>query len=129
MPAPLSNDLRKRIIKAKEKGTSVKEIVENMNVKKSTIYNLLALVKETGSYEPRPNKNGRKPMLDDKQLKEIEAAIERNPDISLDDLKEELCLPVCISALCRTINNKLKLKRKKNSTRKRAKKRRCKIKA
>jgi transposase len=83
VPAPLSNDLRKRIIKAKEKGKSVKEIVENMNVKKSTIYNLLTLVKETGSYGPRPNKNGRKPMLDDKQLKEIEAAIERNPDISL----------------------------------------------
>jgi transposase len=121
MPVPLSNDLRKRIIEAKEKGKSVKEIVENMNVKKSTIYNLLALVKETGSYNPRPNKNGRKPMLNDDQLQKIKTKIYEVPDISLEDLKEELQLPVCISALCRTINNKLHLGRKKNSSRKRAK--------
>jgi len=34
MPLPLSNDLRKRIIEAKENSKSVKEIVENMSVKK-----------------------------------------------------------------------------------------------
>jgi hypothetical protein len=34
-----------------------------MNVKKSTIYNLLTLVKESGSYKPRLNKNGRKLLL------------------------------------------------------------------
>jgi hypothetical protein len=52
-------------------------------------------------------------MLTDEMLEKIEEKIGEQPDITLEDLKAELSLPVCISALCRTINNKLKLPLKK----------------
>lgn len=60
MPDPLSIDLRKRILIANEKGKAVKEIVENFSVGKNTVYCLLKLLNEPGSYEPKTNKNGRK---------------------------------------------------------------------
>lgn len=125
MAAPFSNDLRKRIIEAKERGQSVKEIEENFSVKKSMIYNLLNLFKETGKYEPRTRNAGRKPKLNEEQLEQIKELIIKESDIQLDDIKDKLNLPICISALCRIINNKLKLVRKKNSSCKRTQQRGC----
>ena len=63
MPAPLSNDLRKRIIRDREKGDTIEKISREKEVSVSAIVRLLALYKETGNYEPRPLNNGRKPRL------------------------------------------------------------------
>jgi len=41
------------------------------------------------------------------------------PDIGLLEMIEEMQLPLCESALCRIVNNKLGLRRKKNGTRRR----------
>jgi hypothetical protein len=58
-------------------------------------------------------------MLADEMLEKIERKIGEQPDITLEDLKEELSLPVCVSALCRTIDNKLELPlKKRHSSRK-----------
>lgn len=116
MPAPLSNDLRKRIIATYEKGKSVKEIVQIYSVGQNTVYSLIRLMKETGSYSPRPANNGRKPKLHPDQLNQIEKQILEKPDITLQELLEQLKLPVCIATLCHTINQKLGLRRKKNFT-------------
>jgi transposase len=116
MPNPLSNDLRKRIIDAKLRGDTEDKIATDKEVNKSTITKLWALYKETGSYEARPNPNGRKPALSPQQLEQIVYKIRTQPDITLQELIDELSLPVCISALCRTVNNKLELSFKKNSS-------------
>jgi len=121
MPAPLSNDLRKRIVEAREKGETVSKIAKEKKVSVSTIDKLMALYRQTGEYTPRPLNNGRKPRLTEKQLEEIKEKIIEQPDISLMELIEEMKLPVCESALCRTINNKLGLRRKKNDSRSRTK--------
>lgn len=120
MPAAISNDLRKRIMEAKEQGKSHAKIAEEMRVNKSTITRLMALYRETGSYEPRPLNNGRKPRLDESTLQKIRERIEKQPDIALQELIDDLELPVSVPALCKTINKKLGLGRKKNSTRRRA---------
>lgn len=120
MPAPLSNDIRRRIIEAKENGDSIQKIAREKGVGTNTIACLLRLHRETGSYEPRPLNNGRKPRLDDETLERIRKRIEEQPDIALYELKEELLLPVSLPALCKTINGKLGLRRKKNGTRSRA---------
>jgi len=117
MPAPLSSDLRKRIIAAKERGESHAKIAKEMQVSISAITRLMFLYRETGSIVPRPLNNGRKPMLDEKTLRKIEKRIKEQPDIALYELKEELALPVSLPALCKTINKKLGLQRKKNGTR------------
>ena len=107
MPSPLSNDLRKRIIEAKLRGDTEDKISAEKAVNKSTVTKLWALYRETGSYEARPNPNGRKPALSAEQLEEITQRITYQPDITLQELIDELGLPVCVSALCRTIKNKL----------------------
>jgi transposase len=109
----LSNDLRKRIIEASEAGQSVIEIVERFSVGRSTVYDLLKLYKETNSYEPRPHNAGRKPMISEEMLEQIKELIRVNPDVELSVIKEKLSIPVSIPALCKTIRNKLKLRRKK----------------
>jgi putative transposase len=124
MPRPLSNDLRKRIIDAKLRGDTEDKIATEKEVNKSTITKLWALYKETGSYEARPNPNGRKPALSSQQLEQIAKRIKQQPDITLQELIDELNLPVCVSALCRTVKNKLELHFKKNSTSQRTKTRR-----
>jgi transposase len=120
MPAPLSRDIRKRIIETKENGDSIHKIAREKGVGVNTIACLLRLYRETGSYEPRPLNNGRKPRLDTETLRKIEKRIKEQPDITLYELKEELALPVSLPALCKTINGKLGLRRKKNGTRGRA---------
>ena len=125
MPAPLSNDLRKRIIAAKEKGYSHERVAKEMHVSVSAITRLLSLYRESGCYEARPLNNGRKPRLDQATLDRIAKRIEEQPDIALYELKEEFSLPVSIPALCNTIHKKLGLYRKKNGTRSRTAQRGC----
>ena len=116
MPAPLPLDLRERIIRAYKSGVTVKELTANKIASKSAIYGLIKLEKETGSAKPRENRNGRKPILTNEDLERIKTKISEKPDITLDELKSELKLPVCKSALCNTINYKLNLKRKKDTS-------------
>lgn len=121
MPNPLSLDMRKRIIEAKLRGDTEDVIAREKEVSRSTVTKLWALYRETGSYEPRPNPNGRKPALSQQDLDKIANKIAEQPDITLQELIEEFDLPVCVSALCRTVNNKLGLRFKKNAARHRTK--------
>ncbi|MDR2903991.1 MAG: helix-turn-helix domain-containing protein, partial [Clostridiales bacterium] len=83
MPAPLSQDLRKRIIRAQEKGDSYAQIAQALQINKSTVSRVITLYKETGSCEPRPLNNGRKPRLNEETLQKISKRIEEQPDITL----------------------------------------------
>ena len=116
MGAPLSIDLRKRIISGYERGEKVSEIIKRLEVSQNAIYSLIRLYKETGDIKPRENKNGRKSKLNDEDLINIQRAILDQPDITLDEIVEKLDLPICISALSRIINNKLNITYKKNNT-------------
>lgn len=119
MPAPLSRDIRKRIVEAKKRGDSHAKVSKEMQVSVSAITRLLSLYRETGEYEPRPLNNGRKPRLDEQTLQKVRQRIEEQPDITLHELIDELSLPVSAPALCNTINKKLGLVRKKNGIRSR----------
>ena len=121
MPKPISNEVRKLIVRARDNGYNVKEIIEMFEVKKTAVYDLFKRVEKTGSYESRPNSGGRKPVLSPKQLERIAQRIDEQPDITLQELIDEMSLPVCISALCRTVKGKLGFEVKKNAVRSRAK--------
>ena len=103
MPVPYSNDLRKRIIDAKLKGIPEAQIAAEKDVHKSTVRNIWALYLETGSYEPRPNPNGRKSVLSAEQRENVKNTIIERPDITLQELIEELSLPIGISGLCKIV--------------------------
>jgi transposase len=121
MPKPLSNDLRRRLIEAKLRGDTEAEIAAEKKVCISTVTKLWSLYRETGSYQARPNLNGRKPALSAEQLEQIAQKIDEQPDITLQELIDKLSLPVCVSALCRTVKNKLGYHFEKNSARSRTK--------
>ena len=109
----ISKEIRKLIISARDDGKSVVEIMHIFQVKQTAVYSLYKLVNETGSVEPRPNKRGRKPALNENQLKELEQLIIDNSDITLEEIKEKMNLKICISAISRIIKNKLHYNYKK----------------
>ncbi|MDR1514391.1 MAG: hypothetical protein LBS45_01750 [Synergistaceae bacterium] len=111
----------RRIVEAKLRGDTEDKIAAEKEVNKSTVTKLWALYRETGSYEARPNPSGRKPALSAEQLEQTAQRIDERPDITLRELIEGLGLPVCVSALCRTVNKKLGYRFKKNSARSRTK--------
>ena len=102
MPKPLSDDLRKRIIDSKLRGDTEGKIASEKEVNKSTVTKLWSLFRSTKSYAPRPTIRGRKPRLSECQLEQIRKKIIDCPDITLQELIDQLSLPVCISALSRT---------------------------
>ena len=116
MSTPLSNDLRQRIIAKHEKGIKPSVIRRELEIKSlSTVCDIIKLYKETGSFVPRPLNNGAKPKITPQDKLAMRAKILEQPDITLEELKEELNLPICISRICRIINNELKLPYKKNA--------------
>jgi len=105
MPALYSNDLRKRIIESKLKGIPESQIAADKNVHKNPVTKLWDIYRETGSYEPRPNHNGRKPVLSAEQLENVKNTIIARPDITLLELIEEHSLAIGISGLCKIVKN------------------------
>jgi len=113
MAIPYSIDLRERVILKYNEGKSVLEIVNELNVKKSFVYNILRLYKETRSVAPKPANGGRNPEITEEILLQIEALIMETPDITLHEIKNELGLSRSISGICDAINKRLKLRLKK----------------
>ena len=116
MPAPLSKELRERIIIKHEKGKKPTQIQAELEIKSlSAICGIIKRYEESGSIEPRPLNNGRPPKMTPQNMFDLEAAVKEQPDITLEELKEKLNLPISPSRICRILNGRLGLPRKKNS--------------
>jgi len=113
MPIAYSNDLRKRVIEKRKSGKAVSEIVSELSVSKTFVYDMLALERETGDIKPKEGKPGPAPLLGEADLERIREAVERAPDMALEEIKDELGLDAAISTICNAINHKLNLRRKK----------------
>lgn len=98
---------REMIIQAKADSMKIEEIVRVYHVGRSTVYDLINLVKETGDIRPRPHEYGRKPSLDQEKMEELRHLLDERCDITLLEIIEEMELDICISALSRIIRNKL----------------------
>jgi transposase len=90
---------------------------EEKEASQSTATKLWALYRKTGSHKPRPNLNGRKPVLSAERLEGIRRKIGEQPDLGLRELIEEFSLPVSVPALCKTIHRKPGLRGKRRRTR------------
>ena len=121
MGTSYSIDIRNRVVSKHKQGKTVAEIMEELAVKRTFVYDMLAQYKSTGSVERKPASGGRKPILDAERLSQIEALVIETPDITLQEIKDELGLTVSISVICDAINKKLNLRYKKNSIRHRSK--------
>lgn len=64
MPAPMSRDLRERIVRAVEGGSSIRQAARRFAVSSSAAIKLMQRVRETGSAAPARFGGHRRPLLD-----------------------------------------------------------------
>ncbi len=117
MPAPLSVDLRQRIIAAYEaKEGSQRQLAERFKVSLSFIRDLRRHQRETGTIQPKPHGGGAVAKLGKGQLPIVEALVRDQPDALLEELCERFAeqtkVNVSVSTLQRAVC-KLKLSVKK----------------
>ncbi len=89
MTAPLSQDLRRRLVRAVEAGSSAREAARRFEVSASAAIKLVRRVRETGSTTPARIGGTRKPLLAGHEtvLRELTAA---KPGITLVELQRRL---------------------------------------
>jgi transposase len=112
---PLSNDLRERIVAAVDNHEgSLREIARRFSVDVSCITRLLQLRRQTGSIEPRPHGGGTSPLLDQNALQRLRQLVEKQPDATLQDLRDRLGVGGSIMIVWRALKS-LGITRKKKT--------------
>ena len=109
----LSEDSRERLVAAYDKTKDLANVALMFGVAESTVYRLAAQKRKTGSLALQLSKRGVKSKLTPIMLEQIKQKINLVPDITLQELIDELNLPVKVSELCEAVRHKLKLTRKK----------------
>lgn len=122
MTAPLSQDLRKRLVRAVDEGSSARAAAARFEVSISAAIKLVRRVRETGSTEPAQIGGYRKPLLAGHEavLRELTVA---KPGIRLAEISDELVRrgiePGCLTTIWSTLR-RLGLTHKKTRARSRA---------
>jgi len=86
----LSNDLRWRIIYKWLDGKSVEETAQDLLVNKRVVYRVRDIFHNVGSVVHEPMVRGRQPVFTLDDLKYFETILNNNPDMYLDELKQEM---------------------------------------
>lgn len=119
MPAPLSIDIRQRIIAAYEaKEGSQRQLAKRFKVSLSFIRDLMRHYRETGTVQPKPHGGGSVAKLGKEQLPIVEALVAAQPDALLKELCERLDKQTGVEVSVSTMQQavcKLKLSVKKNT--------------
>ena len=89
MPVPFSQDLRDRIVRAVERGSSIRQAAERFEVSPSAAVKLLRRVRETGSAAPAAIGGYRGRQLDPHEAL-VRSVLEAQPDITLAEIQAEL---------------------------------------
>ena len=107
MPAPISLDLRLRIMRAVEQGSSIRGAARRFAVSPSAAIKLMQRVRATGSAAPDRYGGHRRPLLEPHEA-ELRGLVEATPDITLAELQAEIKRRVGILAGLSTIHNTLR---------------------
>jgi transposase len=89
MPAPISLDLRKRIVRAVEGGSSIRQAARRFAVSPSAAIKLMQRVRTTGSAAPARFGGHRRPLLEPYEA-DLERLVGATPDITLAELRTEV---------------------------------------
>jgi putative transposase len=107
MPAPISMDLRRRIVRAVERGSSIREAARRFAVSPSAAIKLMQRVRTTGSAAPARYGGHRRPLLAPHEA-DLHRLVEATPDITLAELQTELQRRLGVRAGLSTIHNALR---------------------
>lgn len=112
---PYSMDLRQRVAAAIEHGEgSLRQIARRFCVSLSFVVRLLRHHRQTGTLQPKPHGGGHPPALDQEGLERLRDLVRKQPDATLDELRQRVGVPCSRMALWRALE-KLKLPRKKKT--------------
>src|SRR5688572_17020462 len=117
--AAYSLDLRKRVVRAWDRGMKADAVAATFDVSVAWVYRLVQHRRDTGSIAPRPQTKFRGRALSRDEEGRLVALITARPDATLAELQQALPTRAALSTLWRTID-RLDLTVKKNSTRRRA---------
>jgi len=95
---PISNEKRKILVEAKERGEKEKDIAKWLKISERSVATIWKRYKETGSFEATPYP-GRTPLLTGEKFEEVKIFVAKNPDATLDEIIEKLSLPIHKSRL------------------------------
>lgn len=100
-----SMDLRERVVRAYEgnEGT-MEEIAKRFEVSRVWVKKMVHQKRKTGSLAPIGTKRGPKPIIAGDDLKRLEEAVEKQPDATLEQLRDMIRVECTIV----TIHNTLK---------------------
>jgi len=112
---PITNENRSLIVAARERGEKPEVIAVWFSVAVSTVYNILALHKKTNNITPKPFP-GRPSKLTAEDLDKIRATIQEKNDITLEELIDELDLPIKKTRLTEIVNGMNPPFKKRRST-------------
>jgi transposase len=107
MPAPISMDLRLRIVGAVEGGSSIHEAARRFAVSPSAAIKLMQRVRTSGSAAPDRYGGHRRPLLEPHEA-DLRRLVEVTPDITLAELQAELHRRFGVIAGLSTIHNTLR---------------------
>jgi putative transposase len=107
MPAPVSLDLRQRIVRAAEQGSSIRAAARRFAVSPSAAIKLMQRVRATGSAAPARYGGYRRPRLEPHEA-ELRRLVETTPDITLVELQAELERRLRVTAALSTLHNALR---------------------
>ena len=116
--APYSLDLRKRVVRACDRGIAPAAVAAQFEVSPAWVYRLIQRRRETGSIEPRKQTKFRGRVLSPQQDERLVALITARPDATLAELRDALPTRAALSTLWRRIDQ-LGFTLKKNGTRRR----------
>jgi transposase len=118
MTAPLSQDLRARIVRAVEGGSSTRQAAIRYEVSPAAAVTLLRRVRETGSSAPARIGGHRRPILEPHQDL-LRSLMEAKPEITLAELQAEVRSRGIVVRALSTLHvmlKRMKLTRKKTRT-------------
>ncbi|MEZ5935614.1 MAG: transposase [Alphaproteobacteria bacterium] len=107
MPAPLSLDLRERLVEAVGSGGSIRQAARRYSVSPSAAIKLMQRVETTGSLEPEPS-GGRKPLLLEPHAEALAGMVADDHDMTLVEIQGELERRFDVTAGLSTIHRMLR---------------------
>ena len=107
MPAPMSLDLRMRIVRAVEQGSSIRQAARRFAVSPSAAIKLMQRLRATGSAAPAQFGGHRRPLLEPHEG-ELRRLIAVTPDLTLAELQGELERRHGLAVALSTLHNALR---------------------
>ena len=90
MPAPLSSDIRERVIRKWKANKTIKEIAEELDISVSSVNRIIKAYKKTESFEPKPMGGDRRSHKIEVYHDDILAILKEKQDATIDEIRKKL---------------------------------------